>query len=112
MFQVFKRKKNNTPELTVELIIDAPVYEQLKKRALMEGISENDELLRTLRRGMSDYWLHVAKYERERYQLVEKLFEQSKRDCELLEAIINQNVRFHEILEDREKQEGIHGRKQ
>jgi len=78
----------------------------------MDGISENEELLRTLRRGMSDYWLHVAKYERERYQLVEKLFEQSKRDNELLEALINQNMRFHEILEDREKQGEIHGRKQ
>jgi hypothetical protein len=112
MFRVFKRKKNNTSEPIVELVIDTPVYEQLKKHALIEGISENEELLRALRRGMRDYWLHVAKYERERYQLVERLFEQSKRDSELLEAIINQNVRFHEILEDEEKQREIHGRKQ
>lgn len=105
MFQVSKRKKNNTPELTVELIIDAPVYEQLKKRAHTEGVSENEELLRALRRGMSDYWLHVVKYERERYQSVKKLFSQSKRDNELLEAIINQNERFHEILDNKYKGE-------
>ena len=101
MLRFFKRKKNDASKLTIDLLIDAPVYKQLKRRALMEGVSENEELLRALRRGMSDYWLHVAKYKRERYQLVEKLFEQSKRDSELLEAIINQNVRFHEILEDR-----------
>ena len=104
MFQVFKRKKKNNPEPIVELFIDAPIYEQLKKRALVEGISENEELLRALRRGMSDYWLHVAKYERERYELVEKLFEQSKRDSELLGAIINQNELFREILKDKAKQ--------
>jgi hypothetical protein len=104
MFQVFKRKKNNTPELTVELIIDAPVYEQLKNRAHAEGVSENDVFEYSLKRGMSDYWLHVVKYERERYQSVKKLFSQSKRDNELLEAIINQNERFHEILDDKDKQ--------
>jgi hypothetical protein len=70
MFRFAKRKKINTSVLAVELIIDAPVYAQLKKRARTEGVSENEELLRALRRGMSDYWLHVAKYERERYYLV------------------------------------------
>jgi hypothetical protein len=104
MLRFFNRKKNNTSIPTVDLLIDAPVYEQLKKRAHTEGVSENEELLRALRRGMTDYQLHVAKYERERYQLVEKLFEQAKRDSELLEALMNQNIRFHEILENREKQ--------
>ena len=104
MLDFFRRKKNNTSVPTVDLLIDAPVYEQLKERALIDGVSENEELLRALRRGMSDYWLHVAKYERERYEMVEKLFEQSKRDSELLEAIINQNVRFYEILEDKERE--------
>jgi hypothetical protein len=112
MFHLFRRKKNNTSAPTVDLLIDASVYEQLTKRAYTEGISENDVLLYSLKRGMSDYWLYVVKYERERCQLVEKLFEQSKRDNELLEALINQNMRFHEILEDREKQGEIHGRKQ
>jgi len=104
MSRFFNRKKNNTSIPTVDLIIDAAVYEQLKKRAHTEGISENEELLRALRRGMTDYQLHVAKYERERYQLVEKLFEQAKRDSELLEALMNQNIQFREILENRKKQ--------
>lgn len=74
MFRFFNRKKNNTSIPTVDLLVDAPVYEQLKKRAHAEGVSENEELLCALRRGMTDYQLHVAKYERERYKLVEKLF--------------------------------------
>ena len=104
MSRFFSRKKNNTSVPTVDLLIDAAVYEQLKKRARTEGISENEELLRALRQGMTDYQLHVAKYERERYQLVEKLFEQAKRDSELLEALMNQNIQFREILGNREKQ--------
>ena len=104
MFRFFNKKKDNTSVPPVDLFVDASVYKQLKKRAHMEGVSENEELLRALRRGMTDYQLHVAKYERERYQLVEKLFEQAKRDSKLLEALMNQNMRFHEILENREKQ--------
>jgi hypothetical protein len=107
MFQVFKKKKGSNAEPIVELVIDADVYEQLKNRALMDGISEDEELLRVLKRGMSDYWLHVAKYEKERYQWIKELFSQSKRDNELLEAIINQNERFHEILRDKDKQARI-----
>jgi hypothetical protein len=104
MSLLFKRKKNNTSIPTVDLSIDAPVYKQLRRRAHTEGVSESEELLRALRRGMTDYQLHVAKYGRERYQLVEKLFEQAKQDSELLEALMNQNIRFHEILDNREKQ--------
>lgn len=100
MFQIFKRKQNNTP-LSVDIIVDASVYEKLKNRARVENVSENEELLRALKRGMSDYWLHVAKYEGERYHLIEKIFEQARRDNELLEAIINQNTHFHEILYDK-----------
>jgi len=102
MFLFSTRKKNNTSVPTVEIIIDAPVYEQPKKRAHMEGVSENEELLRALRRGMRDYLLNVAKYQREEYFVVEKLFEQSKHDSETLDAIIKQNERFHGILEGKE----------
>ena len=101
MLHFFKRKKNNTSERTVDLLIDAPVYQKLKKRAHMEGISENEVLLYSLKRGMSDYWLHVMKDHKDDYELVKGFLEQCKRDNELLEAIINQNVRFHEILDEK-----------
>jgi hypothetical protein len=103
MFHLFLRKKIDTSAVTVDLVVDAPIYEELKKRAHTEGISENDVLLYALKRGMSEYWLHVLKYERKRHKLVEKLFEQSKRKNALLEMIIDQNVRFREILDDKYK---------
>jgi len=102
MFRFFNKKKNNTSVPTVDLLIDTPVYEQLRNRAHKEGVSENEELLRALRQGMTDYQLHVAKYQREEYCLLEKLFEQSKHDSETLDAIIKQNERFREILEGKE----------
>jgi thymidylate kinase len=103
----FFRKKNHTSEQTIDLLIDTPVYEQLIKRARADDVSESEALLRALRQGMRDYWLHVAKREKERYYLVEELFKQSKRDSEMLNALIKQNERLHEILSGKEKQEGI-----
>lgn len=95
----FRKKKNDTPERVVELVLDDSTYKELKARANAESISENEEILRSLKRGMNDYWLHVAKHEKERYDLVEELYKQSKQDNELLEAIVNQNDRLHRILE-------------
>ena len=108
----FRRKKSNTSVPTVDLLIDASVYEQLKKRAHTEGISENDVLLYSLKRGMREYYLHLAKDYKEDYEVTRKLFEQSKRDNELLREILSQNERFYEILDDKEKQGKIHGEKQ
>ena len=48
---------------------------------------------------------------RERYEEVEKLFKQSKRHSELLNAMMNQNELFREILKDKEKR-GKSGREQ
>jgi len=92
MFQGLREKEKQRPVSNVELIIDASVYKQLKNRAHVEGISENYVLEYSLRQGMNDYWLHVVKYEKERYQSIEELFSQSRRDNELLEAIISQDV--------------------
>jgi hypothetical protein len=105
IFDSIRRKRRDAPVATIELTVDATIYERLKNRALKDGVSENEELLQALRRGMSDYWLHVATYEREQYKLIAKLFEQSKRDNELLESLISQNLRFLDMLEHKESKE-------
>lgn len=61
IFAFFKRKKNDTSVVTVDLPVDAWIYKQLTKRADMDGTSESEVLPYSFRRGMSDYWLHVAK---------------------------------------------------
>ena len=104
MDHLFRKKKIDTSALTVDLVIDAPVYEKLKKRAHIECITENDVLLYALTRGMKNFNLHLAKDYKEDYEVISKLFEQSKRDNELLNALVHQNVRFRQILDDKEKQ--------
>lgn len=107
VFRVFKGRNNRTGAVAVELIMDASVYEKLKDRARVEGVSESTVLEHSLRQGMSDYWLHVAKHDSERYDWIKELFSLSKRDNELLEAIIEQNARLHEVLYAKDKQERI-----
>jgi len=99
----FRKKKIETPLPVVSLVVDIAVYEQLKERALVDGISENDVLAESLKRGMNDFWLHLMKDYREDYELIKKLFEHSKHDSDLLNGIINQNERFSDILKGNEK---------
>jgi hypothetical protein len=56
---------------------------------------------------MRDYWLYVIKNQREKYVMMESLFEEARKDHERLVAIVNQNVFFQEILADESKREEI-----
>lgn len=99
-----RRNKNSQPEPVFEVTIDTHTYERLKELACTHGVSEDEELLGALRRGMEDYWLHVVRCERQRYQSLQKIFAQAKRDSELLEALLQQNIRFRQVLDERLKQ--------
>ncbi len=102
MFRANNRKKRNRQSKPViEVTIDAATYERLRGLARAHGVSQDEGLLCALRRGMEDYWLHIAQCERQRYRSLQKVFAQAKRDSELLEALIQQNIRFRQVLDDR-----------
>jgi len=99
-------KHNTQNERKIELVISPALYKTIKKRAMEEGISENAEVAKALRRGMYNYWLHVLKIEKERYRQVEKLYEQSKYDNAILETLIAQNERLYDFLEELNDKKG------
>lgn len=98
------RKKASRMVITkpaIELLVEFELYEKLKKRALSNYTTENKELLLALKRGMDEYLLYTLKHERERYEVIKKLFKESQRDKELLKALVNQNTDFCNIINDR-----------
>jgi len=112
VIKFFRHQKKKTPsEQPIELFMDVSTYEQLKKRAQIDGISEDDALLRSLEQGMHSYWLHMAKVYQEDYEVVNQLHERYKRDNDLLKGIMIQNERFYEILAGREAQNSTEGEK-
>lgn len=100
MINRFYRKTGKDAPVVLNLCLDINLYKKLKNEALTNSVSESDELFSALKRGMSDYWLHVIKYDRERYTVIARLFEQAKRDNMLLEAIIKQNEDYRTILKE------------
>ena len=100
MFSFLRRKTNRTLKRTVDLVVDASVYEQLKKRAAKEGISEDEALLHSLRGGMKDFNLHLMGEYKEDYTAVAHVLEQCKRDNASLRAILAQNEHLDSILQD------------
>jgi hypothetical protein len=103
--------KSESSRETVVISLDYKVYEKLKDRALADGETESDALVRAFERGMDTYWANQIRSEQEDYELVKVLFEQSKHDHMLLEAIIKQNMELRKILEstsvEREAQGGV-----
>jgi hypothetical protein len=96
------RAKANTPKI-IELILDVPLYEQLKARASIEGNSIGEELGIALKLGMRDFHLHVMADNKEDYAIIRRLKEDCERDNALLKAIENQNNYFQSSLEERDK---------
>jgi len=86
---------------TVDLLVEFELYEKLKKRAFYNYTTENKELLQALKCGMDEYLLHTLRHERERYEVIKRLFNESQRDKELLKALVNQNKDFCNIINDR-----------
>jgi uncharacterized membrane-anchored protein YhcB (DUF1043 family) len=105
----FFRRKNEAPMVTIDIIIGASIYRQLKTRAKKESVSENELLQYSIQRGMDTYWLQILKNEKEDYNITKKLFRQYKHDNKLLEAIITQNERLDKILNAIHRPDRSHG---
>lgn len=101
--RLFHRDKDNVKIVTIEMVIDASLFKQIKKRSRTDGVSEHEILRSSLRRGMHDYWLHIAMKEKEDYQKTLKLLEQYSHDNERLNKLVNQNEYFQTILKKSDK---------
>jgi len=91
-------------EIIVEATIEVSLYNKLQQRALEKGASANEVLRESLERGMSDYWLYVMDDYRQDYALISRLFEQYKRDNELLRSLEAQNRHLQQVLAEQGKE--------
>lgn len=95
-------KGQNTAKV-VELFLDPLLYERLKERARVDGVTESEALLQSFRRGMGDFTLHVMADNIEDYEIISRLVEKCERDNALLKAIESQNEYLHGLLKNQER---------
>jgi len=83
----------------LEVFLDKSTYEQFRDYVMKNRLSESDAVVKILERGMANYWLFEFKQMKASYMRIKKLFEELKKDNELLKAMQMENERLKNILE-------------
>ncbi|MGC8939279.1 MAG: hypothetical protein ACP5IM_01850 [Candidatus Bathyarchaeia archaeon] len=87
----------------LEAFLDNSTYEKFKAYVAENSLNESDGMVKILERGMADFWVHEFKQMKTSYLHVKKLFEEYKRDNELLDALQRENKHLKSILEGHKK---------
>jgi hypothetical protein len=93
---VFSRK--GEPAI-LEAFLDKSTYERFRDYVMKNRLSESDAVVKILERGMANYWLFEFKQMKASYMHIKKLFNEFKKDNELLKAMQMENERLKNILE-------------
>ncbi|MGQ9743867.1 MAG: hypothetical protein ACUVQW_04545 [Candidatus Bathycorpusculaceae bacterium] len=100
--------KKNIP-ITIDIFLDHLTYDKFRAYATKNGLDESSALVRVLERGMANYWLQEFKQLKQNYLPMKKLFEDYKKDNEVLRRIEEQNERLQKILEEKgQQQKNVH----
>jgi len=83
----------------LEAFLDKSTYERFRDYVMKNRLSESDAVVKILERGMANYWLFEFKQMKESYMHLKRLFEEFKKDNELLKAMQTENERLKNILE-------------
>ena len=83
----------------LEAFLDKSAYERFRDYVMKNRLSESDAVVKILERGMANYWLFEFKQMKASYMRIKKLFEELKKDNELLKAMQMENERLKNILE-------------
>jgi cell shape-determining protein MreC len=95
------RKKGESAIL--EAFLDNSTYERFKAYVAANSLNESNAMVKILERGMANFWAHEFKQMKTSYLHIKKLFEEFKRDNELLNALQKENEQLKSTLEGREK---------
>lgn len=82
----------------LEAFLDKSTYERFRDYVMKNHLSESDAIVKILERGMANYWLIEFKQMKESYMHLKKLFDEFKKDNELLKAIQVENEQLKNIL--------------
>jgi len=83
----------------LEAFLDKSTYERFRDYVMKNHLCESDAVVKILERGMANYWLIEFKQMKESYMRIRKLFEELKKDNELLRAMQMENEQLKNILE-------------
>jgi hypothetical protein len=83
----------------LEAILDKSTYERFRDCVIKNHLSESDAVVKILERGMANYWLFEFKQMKASHMHIKKLFEEFKKDNELLKAMQVENEQLKNILE-------------
>jgi hypothetical protein len=83
----------------LEVFLDNSTYERFRAYITVNRLNESDAIVKILERGMDNYWLHEFKQMKASYSHIKKLFEECKRDNELLNTLQSENKQLKSILE-------------
>jgi len=109
MFGRIAGRKRNVP-VVVDVFLDHSTYDKFRDYIAKNNASESDALVNVLERGMATYWLQEFKHLKQNYLPMKKLFEEYKKDNEVLKAIGKQNEQLQKILDEkRQEQKIVHG---
>ena len=104
MFSRIAGRKRNVP-VVVDVFLDHSTYDKFKEYLTKNNASESDALVNVLERGMATYWLQEFKHLKQNYLPMKKLFEEYKKDNEVLKAIEKQNEQLQKILDEKGKEQ-------
>ncbi|MEM3699293.1 MAG: hypothetical protein QXL57_00265 [Candidatus Bathyarchaeia archaeon] len=93
-------KKDGTAILDV--FLDQSTYEKFKAYIAENKLDESGALVKTMKRGMANYWLQEFKQMKESYMHMKKLFKEYKKDNEILKALEKENIRLRKIMKEKD----------
>lgn len=82
----------------IDVFLDRATYERFKSYTVKNQLDESSALISILKRGMANYWLEEFKQMKESHTHIKKLFEEYKKDNEILKALQKENEQLKKIL--------------
>lgn len=91
--------KNKEYEKIVDVYVDENIYRNFISYLIKNKMDEGDALSKILEKGIKNYWLEYYKDLKSRLEHIKPLYEECKRDNEVLKSLERQNNFLKEHVE-------------
>jgi len=97
---MFKNKKSKKEyEVIVDVYVDENIYRKFISYLIKNKMDEGDALDKILENGMKNYWLEYYKNLKSVFEHIKPLYEECKRDNEILRLLERQNRILKEYVD-------------
>jgi len=91
--------RNREYEKIIDVYVDETIYHKFISYLIKNKMDEGDTLSKILENGMKNYWLIYYKNLKSNLKCIEPLYEECKRDNEILKSLERQNNLLKEYIE-------------